>query len=255
MPTQLKECIKNLRLPYMYQNLEEHLEQARLENKTYEDFLAELLQYEWELRQNNGVRNRIRAARFPYPKTLEELEVDSLPEGARTMYQHLRSLDFIKNKQNIILCGNPGTGKTHLAIGLGMKACMEGMHVYFAHVPSLIIELKEAQSNRVLQRLKTRFEKYDLIILDELGYISFDKEGAELLFNFISGRTEHASTVFTTNLSFDRWNEIFHDPIITTAMVDRITHKSYAVNMNGTSYRMKETKDFLNQLTGKETDS
>lgn len=244
----IKDYAKQLRLPYLYQHLDEHLDQARIENKSYEDFLLELLQYESELRQQNGVKSRIRAAKFPYPKTLDELDVEALPEGAQAQFQHLRSLDFIKNKQNIILCGNPGTGKTHMSLGLGVKACIEGYHVYFAHVPSLIIELKEARNERVLQRLKNKFQKYDLIILDELGYISFDKEGAELLFNFLSSRTEHASTIFTTNLSFDRWNEIFHDPIITAAMVDRITHKSYVINMNGKSYRLRETKEFIKNV-------
>ena len=171
----------------------------------------------------------------------------ALPQGVQSQYHQLCSLDFIKNKQNLILSGNPGTGKTHMSIGLGMKACQEGYHVYFAHVPNLIIELKEAKNKRILQRLKKKFEKYDLIILDELGYISFDKEGAELLFNFISSRTEQASTIFTTNLTFDGWNEIFHDPIITAAMVDRITHQSYVINMNGTSYRLRQTREFIRE--------
>jgi len=108
----------------------------------------------------------------------------------------------------------------------------------------LIIKLKEAKNERTLITLKKRFEKYELIILDELGYISFDKEGAELLFNLISSRTENASTIFTTNLSFDRWDEIFHDKVLTTAIVDRITHQSYVINMNGESYRMKQSGFF-----------
>lgn len=117
----------------------------------------------------------------------------------------------------------------------------------------MIIQLKEAKSERVFQRLKSKFDKYQLIILDELGYISFDKEGAELLFNFLSTRCEKASTIFTTNLPFSRWDEIFHDPIITAAMVDRITHNSYVINMNGASFRMKESSQFIqNQLNNLE---
>lgn len=243
----IKELAKQLRLPYLSQNIQLHLEQARIENKSYEEFLLELLQYEVQLRHQNGILSRIRNAKFPYQKTLEELDVVALPQGVQSQYHQLCSLDFIKNKQNLILSGNPGTGKTHMSIGLGMKACQEGYHVYFAHVPNLIIELKEAKNERILQCLKKKFEKYDLIILDELGYISFDKEGAELLFNFISSRTEQASTIFTTNLTFDRWNEIFHDPIITAAMVDRITHQSYVINMNGTSYRLRQTREFIRE--------
>ena len=236
---------KQLRLPYISQNIENHLEQARIQNKSYEEFLIELLQYELALRQQNGVKARIRAAKFPYQKTLEELDINSLPEGAQEQFQQLRSLSFIENKQNLILAGNPGTGKSHIGIGLGIKACMEGYHVYFAHVPNLITELKEAKNERTLQRLKKKFEKYDLIVLDEMGYISFDKEGAELLFNFISLRAEKTSTIITTNLSFDRWNEIFHDSVITAAMVDKITYRSYVINMNGNSYRIKETREFI----------
>lgn len=241
----IKKHAKNLRLPYIAQNLHLHLEQSRLENQTYEEFLLTLFQYEVELRQQNGVNSRIKSAKFPYLKHLEELEVTALPVEAQKYFKTLESLEFIKKNQNIILAGNPGTGKSHTAIGLGIKACQMGYHVYFAHVPTLIIELKEAKNERVLQRLKRKFDKYQLIILDELGYISFDKEGAELLFNFISTRCEKASTLFTTNLPFSRWDEIFHDPVITAAIVDRITHQSYVINMNGTSYRLQQSKKFL----------
>ena len=241
----IKDLAKGLRLPYIKQNVDLHLEQARVENKSYEDFLSEILQYETEMRSQNGIKKRTRRAKFPYQKTLDELVVSELPDAAQKQFQNLRSLDFIKNNQNIIMSGNPGTGKTHLAIGLGIKACQLGYNVHFAHIPDLIIELKEAKNERTLGRLKDRFERYELIILDELGYISFDKEGAELLFNLISARTEHASTIFTTNMSFERWDEIFHDPVLTAAMVDRITHKSFVINMNGQSYRMKQTGDLL----------
>ena len=243
----LRKHAKQLKLPYIYQNIEHHLEQAKIENLSYEEFLLRLFQYEAELRAQNSVISRTRAAKFPYLKYLDDIQIVSLPLPAQEKYHALTSLDFIKRKQNLILAGNPGTGKTHLGIGLGIKACEEGYHVYFAHVPSLIIELKEAKNERMLRILKKKFKKYDLVILDELGYISFDKEGAELLFNFISDRCEHASTIFTTNLPFDRWDEIFHDAVITAAIVDRITHKSYVINMNGNSYRLQESMEFMSQ--------
>ena len=132
-----------------------------------------------------------------------------------------------------------------MAIGLGIKACMEGYSVLFTSIPSLLIQLRETRSEQKLSRFQNKFEKYDLVICDELGYISFDKEGAELLFTNLSLRTEKKSIIMTTNLSFDRWEEIFKDPVLTAAMVDRLTHKALMVNMTGNSYRMLETKEMM----------
>jgi len=137
------------------------------------------------------------------------------------------------------------TGKSHIATGLGIKAAMAGYKVLFTSIPLLINQLKEARGQRILRSYELRFEKYDLVIADELGYISFDKQASELLFTHLSLRAGRKSTIITTNLSFDRWEEIFVDPIITAAMVDRLTHKSYIVDMVGPSYRLKETREWL----------
>lgn len=142
---------------------------------------------------------------------------------------------------------NYHNGKSHFAIGLGIKACLAGYKVFFTTVPLLINQLKESRSQRMLRAFENRFEKYDLVIADELGYISFDKEGSELLFTNLSLRAGRKSTIITTNLSFDRWNELFQDPVMTAAMIDRLTHKAYIVNMNGNSYRLKETKAWIEQ--------
>lgn len=197
------------------------------------------------MRKENGRKNRIKNARFPYKKYLDELQVDYLPEDGRKKFKELKTLNFIDEGRNIILAGNPGTGKTHMSIGLGIDACNMGYKVYFTTVASLINELKESRSDKKLYTFEKRFEKYDLIIADELGYISFDKEGSELLFTFLSLRAERKSTIITTNLSFDRWNEIFNDAMLTAALIDRLTHKSYVINMNGNSYRIKETREWL----------
>ena len=173
------------------------------------------------------------------------MKVEELPVECRNKLKVLESLDFVKNGQNVILYGNPGTGKTHIATGLGIKAAIAGYRVFFTTVPVLINQLKEARGSSTLRSYEVRFEKYDLVIADELGYISFDKEGSELLFTNLSLRAGRKSTIITTNLSFDRWDEIFLDPVITAAMIDRLTHKSYMVNMNGPSYRMKETKEWI----------
>lgn len=197
--------------------------------------------------RENSKKNRIRLAGFPTKKYLEDLEVDALPDDARKKLKLLSSLEFIKNGQNVIFSGNAGTGKTSIAIGLGIKACMEGYKVLFVTVPRLVNQLKESRSAKILKSFENKFERYDLVIADELGYISFDKEGSELLFTHLSLRAGRKSTIITSNLSFERWDEIFKDPVMTAAMVDRLTHKSYVINMVGSSYRMKETQQWLEQ--------
>lgn len=236
---------KELKLPMVRQHYEEQIKEAIQKDASYEEFLALLLQKEWDARQESAQYNRIRRAEFPYKKYLEDLSVEDLPEDAQRKYKLLKSLDFIKDGRNVILSGNPGTGKSHVALGLGMKACMEGYKVWFTTVPLLINQLKESRSERTLRAFQNRFAKYDLVIADELGYISFDKEGAELLFTHFSLRAGQKSTIITTNLSFERWGEIFQDPVMTAAMIDRLTHQAYIVNMNGNSYRMKQTKEWL----------
>jgi len=128
-----------------------------------------------------------------------------------------------------------------VAVGLGIKACMTSYKVLFTTVHRMLTQLRESQSERTLRQLEAKFEKYDLVICDEFGYISFDKQGSELLFNYLSLRTARKSTIITTNLNFDRWQEIFGDPVLTAALVDRLTHKAHLINMNGESYRLRET--------------
>lgn len=236
---------KDLKLPAIRQSFQEQIKEANQNDASYEEFLALLLQKEWDSRQESAQYNRIRRAEFPYKRHLEDLSVCDLPEDAQKKYKQLKTLEFIKEGRNLILAGNPGTGKTHMAIGLGLKACVEGYKVWFTTVPLLINQIKECRSERTLRTFQNRFEKYDLVIADEMGYISFDKEGAELLFTHLSLRAGQKSTIITTNLSFERWEEIFQDPVMTAAMIDRLTHQSYLVNMNGTSYRMKQTKEWL----------
>jgi DNA replication protein DnaC len=243
--SQIVEYAKEIKMPATARCFEDEIREAEVANKSFAEFLRDLLQKEYDLRKENGKKNRIRVAGFPIKKYLEDIEVEYLPEDARKKLGIFKSLDFIKSGQNIILAGSPGTGKSHLAIGLGIKAAIAGYRVAFTTIPLLINQLKEARGQSILRSYELRFEKYDLVIADELGYISFDKEGSELLFTHLSLRAGRKSTIITTNLSFERWGEIFTDPVMTAAMIDRLTHKSYIVNMNGQSYRVKETKEWL----------
>ena len=243
----IEELTIELKLTGIKNNFEESAKDACTNDISYEEFLYKLLEKESVLRYESSKQNRIRIAKFPYKKYIEDLVVEDLPADAKKKLKTLSSLEFIRTGQNVILAGNCGTGKTHISIGLGIKACLAGYKVLFITVSSLINQLKESRSLKLLRAIENKFDKYDLIIADELGYISYDKEGSELLFSHLSLRTGRKSTIVTTNLSFERWNEIFKDPVMTAAMVDRLTHKAYIVNMNGNSYRLKETKEWLSK--------
>ena len=244
---EIKGYVSELKIPGINQGLKQKIEEAYRQDQSYEDFLLDIFSEAYDMRKENGRKNRIKNARFPYKKHMDELRVEYLPEDGRRKIKELKTLNFIEEGRNIILAGNPGTGKTHISIGLGIEACNKGYKVYFSTVASLINELKETRSEKKLYTLEKKFEKYDLIIADELGYISFDKEGSELLFTFLSLRAERKSTIITTNLSFDRWNEVSNDTVLTAALIDRMTHNSYVINMNGDSYRIKETKEWMNR--------
>ena len=246
---QIIEICKELRLPSIRKMVQDETD-FKNPKQAYEVLLQVLLQEKSD-RLVRAKQNRIRAANFPQKKLLEELVVDALPNQAKQKLPHLKSMDFINEGQNVILTGSPGTGKSHIAIGLGMEACLAGYRVFFATVPSLINQLKEHRSERTLRSFELKFEKYDLVILDELGYISFDKEGAELLFSHLSLRAGRKSTIITSNLSFLKWQEIFHDPVLTAALTDRLTHKSHVLNMNGPSFRMKETEEWIKTSSDK----
>jgi DNA replication protein DnaC len=244
---QITEYSKALRLPVFRRDYKSLALEAAIDRIDYEEYLLKLMEREWEAKSENRKKSQIRNARFPSKMYLTDLEREQLPQGAKEKLPLLERLDFIASAQNVILAGNPGTGKTHIAIGLGLKACMQGYKVLFTTVHRLLTQLRESQSERTLKQIENQFEKYDLVICDEFGYISFDKQGAELLFNHLSLRVGRKSTIITTNLGFDRWEEIFGDPVLTAALVDRLTHKAYLVNMNGVSYRLKETEKMMKE--------
>ena len=243
MKEQVIQLCKELRLPSIRKMVKEEIDFTHPEQAI--NLLHQVLTQEKDDRFIRARQNRIRAANFPQKKLLEELSIGALPPQAQQKIPVLKQLNFIQEGQNVILTGSPGTGKTHTAIGLGMEACLAGYKVFFATVPSLINQLKESRSERTLRSFELKFEKFDLVIIDELGYISFDKEGAELLFTHLSLRAGRKSTIITSNLPFTKWNDIFHDQVLTAALIDRLTHKSHVLSMNGPSFRMRETEEWL----------
>lgn len=235
---------KELGLLYLVSHGENILRMAAERRWSAEEALAALFQGEYERRLIGRQKARIRTAGFSQMKYLEELDRNELPETVRELLPRLETLSFIKEHRNIVLYGNPGTGKTHVATGLALKACMEGKTVLFTSVPHLITQIKECKSQKTLHQFELRFKKYDLVVCDEFGYVSCDKEAGELLFNHLSLRADSKSTIITTNLAFDRWGEVIRDKVLVAAMVDRLTHNAYLINMNGVSYRLKETRKF-----------
>lgn len=238
---------KELGLSHLVSQRDAIMQMASEQDWNLEQALLALLEGEYERRLAERQKARIRTAGFDNLKYLEQLDRDELPEGIKTLLPKLETLDFIDEHRNIVLYGNPGTGKSHVAIGLALKACMEGRHVLFTSVPHLITQIKECKSMKTLHQLELRFKKYDLVVCDEFGYVSCDKEAGELLFNHLSLRADSKSTIITTNLAFDRWGEVIRDKVLVAAMVDRLTHNAHLVNMNGQSYRVKETLRFNEQ--------
>ncbi|MCK5848778.1 MAG: IS21-like element helper ATPase IstB [Caldisericia bacterium] len=235
-----------LKLPYLKTNYTSLIQEAKQTNMTYEEFLESFLNRECEQRKNNGIKTRLRKAKFPVKKYLEDFDRSKYDKKYWQTFDELETLAFIKKKENVILIGTPGSGKSHYMTGLAIKAIMEGMAVLFVSVPNLIIELKEALNQRQLTWYKKKFEKYDIVILDELGYISFDKSGAEMLFNLLSNRNDKGSIMITSNLTFDRWGEVFQDSVLTGALVDRLAYKAHILDLSReTSYRYEETVAWL----------
>ncbi len=245
----IRKAATELKLPLFRDSLDDYVVRFSEEGWSIRHLLAVMMTDQLELRAENRRRALVRRAEFPQLKYMAELVVDELPEEARIALPSLKSLDFVRQGRNVVLFGNPGTGKTHMATALGIEACRKGMSVLFTSVPRLITRIKEARDARNLRALENKFINYDLVICDEFGYVSCDKEAGELLFNHLSLRAGKRSIVITTNLAFNRWNEIIADKVLVAAMVDRLTHKAILVNMTGESYRLKETKKLMeNQI-------
>lgn len=240
----IKEYAYILRLPYIKDNYQECIKEAHNNESDYEELLEQLLKNEVELRRHNSIAKKLSSASFPYKISMEDYKRNHFSKEIQREIRELETLDFINQGENIVLIGNPGTGKTALSIALGMKACNDNKKVLFISVPHLLLQIKEAMTKSQVLSYQRRFESYDLVILDELGYCSFDKERGEVLFNLLSSRSETKSLIITSNLTLDRWKEVFNDEILTGAIIDRLAYKSHLLDMSGESYRVKETKEW-----------
>ena len=204
--------------------------------------LLELMKTETASRQENQNKRRLKAAGFPYLKTLDEFDCSQLNEAVSPLFlNELASCQFIRQRQNVVMIGNPGRGKTHLSIALGLKACSQGFNVLFKNAATLSTELCEARDNYRLGKLERTLANADLLILDELSYLSFNRHQSELLFKVISDRSEKGSTIVTTNLPFSKWTDLFENTTMVAALIDRLTFRSHVLDMNGESYRLKSS--------------
>ena len=238
---ELKAGLKDLRLSAMAREIETSLRQATDAGIGYDEFLVDLIRLEIASRSANRLKRRIREAKFPLIKPLEIFDLEAVPELDLRVFRELITCDFIKERRNVIFLGVSGTGKTHMASGLGLEACKNNYKTRFVTCYGLTNELIEARTERDLQRLLARYSRYDLLILDEVGYIPFSKEGGELLFQVLAERHEKGSVMITTNLGFADWTQIFGDQTMTGALLDRLTHKARIINCNWQSYRLKQS--------------
>lgn len=236
----IKLYSKQLRLP-TFNNYEQVIRQLS-PSDGYEEFLIQMMKTELSERAEAGQKRRIKNAKFPCLKTIDEFDVSRLENVSESTVRQLASCDFISQKQNVVMIGNPGSGKTHLSIALGMKACEAGYKVRFYTAVNLASELAEASEMNKLSRLQKNLGKYDLLIIDELSYLTFNRYQSEMLFHIISERSERASVIISTNLEFSEWTQLFENEMMLSALIDRVTYRSFVLNMNcSKSYRYEST--------------
>lgn len=241
----LQHHLKALKLPTILREYVSIATVCAQEGKDFATFLLRLTERELIDRERRATERRIRDAQFPVVKTLEAFDFAAQPSINEVLVRELLSCQYITKKENVLLVGNPGTGKTHIATSLGFSACTQGKRVRFTTVTGLVTQLLEARENRLLQKLTRQLQRLDLLILDELGYVPFTKTGAELLFDVISHAYERTALIVTTNLPFENWTEIMGSERLTGALLDRLTHRVHILEANGQSYRLKDAQKKL----------
>lgn len=245
LPAQLAYLTRVLKTPTIGRCWEPLAEQARDENWSHEEYLAAILQRQVADRESAGTTMRIRTAHFPQVKTLEDFNLDHLPSLRRDVLAHLATGMFVPKAENVVLLGPPGIGKTHLAIGLGVKAAHAGYSVLFDTASNWIARLGAAHHGNRLEAELKKIRRYKLIIIDEVGYIPFDQDAANLFFQLIASRYEIGSIMVTSNLPFGRWGETFSDDVVAAAMIDRLVHHAEVLTLTGDSYRTRTRRELL----------
>ncbi|MGY8653052.1 MAG: IS21-like element helper ATPase IstB [Verrucomicrobiia bacterium] len=238
----LQHHLKTLKLPTILREYESAAQVCAKDRSSYPEYLLRLSERELIEREQRAAERRIRAAKFPVLKTLESFDFKAQASINEAVVRELMRGEYIDRKENVLLIGNPGTGKSHLATALGHAACAQGRKVRFYSATSLVTQLLEQREERGLQRLQRQLERHHLLILDELGYVPFSKTGAELLFDVISRAYERTSVMVTTNLPFEQWTEVMGSERLTGALLDRLTHRVTILEANGESYRLQDSK-------------
>jgi DNA replication protein DnaC len=238
----LTHHLKALKLPTFLREHDRLARQCAAEGTDHLRYLLRLAELELIEREGRMVERRIRAAHFPTVKSLDSFDFLTLPSLNKALVLELARGDYIERRENVIALGNSGTGKTHIALGLGLAACQKGLAVGFTTAAALVHELLEARDEKRLLRLQKQLASYRLLIIDELGFVPLSKSGAELLFEIFSQRYERGSTLVTSNLPFDEWTEVLGSERLTGALLDRLTHHVHILEMNGESYRLAQSK-------------